>query len=244
MRLPGQSVDSSLQDFVLDKMLTPLVLALVFVILAALEWLRFLQKTSLMPWHFTGIAIVSVAWAAWKVRGAMKIARLMKQGRDGERLVAQYLEHFRKLGFAVFHDVPNGDSNIDHVLIGPQGIYSIETKTLSKPERGDCRITVAADGIRANGHLLERNPLIQAKAQARWLYSFFAETGYKPFIQPVVVFPEWFIESHDRQAIGVWVLEPKALEAFVSNSAKSIPAEEIRAMASALTSYVQFQSAA
>ena len=244
MRLPGQSVDASLQDFVLDKMLMPIVLALVFVILAVMEWFRYLRNTPLMPWLFTFLALLSVAWATWKVRGAMKIARQMKQGRDGERLVAQYLEHLRKLGFAVFHDVPNGDSNIDHVLIGPQGIYSVETKTLSKPERGECRITVSADGIRLNGNLLDRNPLIQAKAQARWLYSFFAETGYKPFIQPVVVFPGWFVEPHDRQAVGVWVLEPKALEGFIANSGKSIPSEEIRAMASALTSYVHFQAAA
>jgi len=168
----------------------------------------------------------------------------LKLGRAGERAVAQYLEWFRTKDFFVFHDVPNGDANIDHVLIGPRGLYVVETKTLSKPIRGECRIRVQNEGVTANGRRLDRNPIVQAKAQARWLYNFLAESGFKQFVQPVVVFPGWFVEPFDMKSLGVWVLEPKALEAFIDRQEPVLTQDQVRAMASALSSYVRSQSSA
>ena len=37
-------------------------------------------------------------------------------------------------GFAVFHDVPGDKAfNVDHVVIGPQGVFAVETKGRGKP---------------------------------------------------------------------------------------------------------------
>lgn len=166
----------------------------------------------------------------------------MKLGRDGERAVAQYLEWFRTKDFFVFHDAPQGDSNIDHVLIGTRGVYTIETKTLSKPVRGECRIVVNQEKILANGKELDRDPIAQAKAQARWLYNFLAESQFKQFVQPVVVFPGWFVDPHDRKALGVWVLEPKALDGFIESEPEVLSHDQVRAMASALSSYIRSKS--
>lgn len=84
--------------------------------------------------------------------------------------------------------------------------------------RGQCVTTVNAGEIRANGRLIDRNATVQAKAQARWLYNFFGECDIKKFVQPVVVFPGWYVEKFDMKAAGVWVLEPKSLEAFWNSS--------------------------
>ncbi len=143
----------------------------------------------------------------------------------------------------MFHDVPNGDANIDHVLIGPRGIYVIETKTLSKPVRGDCKITVIAGRVAANGNVMDRDPITQAKAQARWLYNFLSETQFKCFVQPVVVFPGWYVEPFDMKSVGVWVIEPKGLDGFIERQATSIDRAQVKAMASALSSYIRNQSA-
>jgi hypothetical protein len=55
--------------------------------------------------------------------------------------------------------VPTGDANIDYVLIGARGLYVTETKTLSKPVRGECRIVVSDSRITANGRPLDRDPI-------------------------------------------------------------------------------------
>ena len=192
----------------------------------------------------TFLALCLVVYAVWCVIRVRQRVKSLKLGRAGERAVAQYLEWFRTKDFFVFHDVPNGDANIDHVLIGPRGLYVVETKTLSKPIRGECRIRVQNEGVTANGRRLDRNPIVQAKAQARWLYNFLAESGFKQFVQPVVVFPGWFVEPFDMKSLGVWVLEPKALEAFIDRQEPVLTQDQVRAMASALSSYVRSQSSA
>lgn len=176
------------------------------------------------------------------MRKGLAQARNLKLGRSGERAVAQYLEWFRTKDFFVFHDVPQGDSNIDHVLIGTRGVYVIETKTISKPVRGECKIVVDKERVFANGRELDRDPITQAKAQARWLYNFLAESQFKQFVQPVVVFPEWFVQPYDRKALGVWVLEPKMLDGLLEEKPEISSLDQVRAMASSLSSYIRSQS--
>ncbi|MDO9166782.1 MAG: nuclease-related domain-containing protein, partial [Rhodoferax sp.] len=143
--------------------------------------------------------------------------------------------------FFVFHDVPSGDANVDHVLIGPQGVFTIETKTHSKPLRGECKVSVVDGVVRANGHVLDRNPIVQAKAQAGWLRNFLAESQFNVRVWPVVVFPGWFVEPFDAKATGAWVLELKALSKFIENEPERHSREQVKAMASALSSYIRAQ---
>jgi hypothetical protein len=242
LRVPGQSIDSELDDLITDEYMAPFLMALFGVLLAGFEWWRYFTDAKPSPWLLTALAAGVSVWAALRMRRALVRVRDLRLGRSGERAVAQYLEWFRTKDFFVFHDVPTGDSNIDHVLIGTRGIFAVETKTLSKPMRGDARISVEKDGIRANGFLMTRNPIVQAKAQARWLYNFFGEVGFKNFVQPVVVFPGWFVEPCDFRSIGVWVLEPKGLDGFIDRQAVAISTEEVKAMSSALSSYIRAQS--
>ncbi len=241
--MAGESLDRELEQQWLDDWVQPYLIAMLLWVLAFVEWWRVLHETPPAPWLYTVIALAGTAWAGWRFHRGKIRRHQLKLGRAGERAVAQYLEWFRTKDFFVFHDVPNGDANIDHVLIGTRGLYVIETKTLSKPVRGECKIVVSADGIRANGRLLDRNPIVQAKAQARWLYDFLGESRFKPFVRPVVVFPGWFVERFDMKARGVWVLEPKALDAFIEQEPEVLTHDQMRAMASAPSSYIRSKSA-
>lgn len=242
LRVPGESLDRELRDVADDELIVPWLMAVIAVVLAGLEWWRYATDSKPSPILFTVFALAVVGYAAWRWRRGLRRMRNLKLGRDGERAVAQYLEWFRTKEFFVFHDVPTGDANIDHMLIGTRGLYVIETKTLSKPVRGACRITVSEAGIAANGRPLDRNPIPQAKAQARWLYDFLAESGFKRFVQPVVVFPGWFVEPFDSKAVGVWVLEPKALDKFIDGQPVVLTTEQVGAMASAVSSYIRSRS--
>lgn len=81
--------------------------------------------------------------------------------------------------------------------------------------------------------------LVQAKAQARWLHQFFAESDFKIFVQPVVVFPGWYVQKFDMKATGVWVLEPKCLEGFLEREPEKLSPEVICALSSALRGFVR-----
>ncbi len=239
MRVAGQSLDEELEDVRYDQMLSPVLLALFTTIMAGLEWAKYFLKMPPSPWIFTIAAVLMIGYAVFKVQRNRKRVQQLKLGRDGERAVAQYLEWFRTSNYFVFHDVPSGDANVDHVLIGPQGIFTIETKTHSKPLRGECKVTVVEGVVRANGFVLDRNPITQAKAQAGWLRNFLAQSQFNVRVWPVVVFPGWFVEPFDAKATGAWVLELKALSKFIENEPMRHSREEVQAMASAVGSYLR-----
>lgn len=241
LRAAGQSLTEQLQDEAYDHIFAPAMLALLFLMLAGLEWVRHFRGTKPNPVIYSVAAALAVLYAAVKIWRAKKRLAQIKLGRDGERAVAEHLEWLRRLDFVVFHDVPSGDANVDHVLIGPQGVFTVETKTHSKPLRGECKVTVTEGEVFANGHRIDRNPLVQAKAQARWLGNFLRESQFEPYVWPVVVFPGWFVEAFDSKAEGIWVLEPKALSKFIENAPVKHSTQEVKAMASALRSHVRAQ---
>ena len=241
LRTPGQSLTDEIDDLGYDHIIAPMIFALFMVMIAVLEWWRYVSNVKPSPWLFSFVAVLACIYAIVDVRRNRKKIRQLRLGRDGERAVAERLEWLRRLDFVVFHDVPNGDANVDHVLIGPQGIFTIETKTLSKPLRGECKVSVVDGVVRANGLVLERNPIVQAKAQAGWLRNFLAEAQFNVQVWPVVVFPGWFVEPFDFKATGAWVLEVKALAKFIESEPERHTRDEVKAMASALRSHVRAQ---
>ena len=67
-------------------------------------------------------------------------------GAQGERRTASYLVGLEQAGFVVLHDrrVPGYGGNLDHVAIGPSGVWAIETKNLAgQVEIEGDRLTVA-----------------------------------------------------------------------------------------------------
>jgi len=53
------------------------------------------------------------------------------RGARGEEAVAQVLAHLEQVGYQALHDIETGHGNIDHVVVGPTGVFAIETKHLS-----------------------------------------------------------------------------------------------------------------
>jgi len=83
-------------------------------------------------------------------------------GLNGERKVVSNISS--KLGddHSLFNDIKLKDgktSNIDHVIVGPRGIFAIETKNI----KGN--VTIEGDNWR-----LKQNPSLQAKNNAKRLY--------------------------------------------------------------------------
>jgi len=193
------------------------MLALFFIMMAALEWWRFYTNTKLNPVLFTWAAVLTAAYAGFRVWRALPKLRSLRQAVHGERAVGQFLERLREQGFNVFHDVVGKGFNVDHVLIGPPGVFTIETKTWSKPTNTRAEVSFDGDKLKIGSLNPERDPIIQAKAQAGWLRSLLSESTGRPFdVRPAIVFPGWFISNSAGSFKEVWVLEPKALVTVVA----------------------------
>ena len=241
MRAAGQSITDEIDTIKSDKLLEPLLIAVMTFLMAAMEWLRYLTNSKPSPYIFTALSVLAFAYLAYKIPKLKSEVTQLKLGRDGERVVAHYVEELRAYGFTVFHDVPSGDANVDHIIIGTKGIFTIETKTMQKPLRGACKVSVSKGAIFANGNELPRNPLIQAKAQANWLKNFLAESKFDVKVWPVVAFPGWYVEQEGVKAENAWVIEPKQLQPKIERQSDRYSPEQVSAMVSALRSYIRVQ---
>ena len=74
--------------------------------------------------------------------------RAWRVGAVGEERVGERLEPLRELGWRVLHSIPVGSrgSDIDHLLIGPGGVFTINTKY-----HPGARIWVSPRQLRVNG---------------------------------------------------------------------------------------------
>lgn len=240
LRNPGQSLDEQFNDLAYDKIIGPLIVALYLLILAGLEWSRYYFPQEPRPVLYTAFALLGIGFGAFQLWRAWPRLRALKQGRDGEKAVGQFLERLRETGYQVFHDVVGTGFNVDHVLIGPAGLFTIETKTLSKRPGPDVKIGFDGERIFVDGFEPDRNPVVQAKAQSAWLRSLLAEsTGRKFPIRPVVLYPGWYIEQRKDSLREIWVLNPKALPDFLSNESAVLSAEDVKLAAYHLSRFIR-----
>lgn len=241
LRNPGESLDKAINDFLIDEVLMYLLLSALMVVIALFEWFRWYMNTPPSPWTISITAMMTVLYSATKIIRAKSKIKSLKQGRDGEKAVGQYLEKLREHGAQIFHDVPSKGFNLDHVVIIKSGIYVIETKTYSKPDKGEAKIIFTGDSVIVNGKKENEKPIIQVKAASGWLAEIlFESTGHKFIIKPVVLFPGWYIEpTSEAKASNVWVLNPKALPTFIENSKEQLKPEEVKMAAFHLSRYIR-----
>ncbi|MBI4996867.1 MAG: NERD domain-containing protein [Rhodocyclales bacterium] len=229
-------------DFMYDRVLGPMLIASSFVLVAMLEWLREFFPSLPGPWFWTVVAVSAVGYSAWRIRRALPEARKLRQAEEGEKAIGQLLEGLRASGYSVFHDLIGDGFNVDHVIVGPAGVFTIETKAWSKPAKGPAEITFDGESLLVAGREPERNPVVQAKAQANWLRQILAEsTGKSYSVWPTVLFPGWYIKNTREGFKDLWVLEPKAFTKFLANEKVELAPEDISLAAFHLSQFIRGQ---
>jgi hypothetical protein len=231
MRMAGEThlkdVAQFDEDFLFVFMLAALVPCLAAIIL--FEVLGHLKGGWL--WAVLGltIAVFVVAFGLatrWFVR-RLRARSDSYLGFFGERVVAEFLEPAKTQGWRVFHDVPCESGrerfNIDHVAVGPGGVYAIETKTRRKgPTReGRDDYKVFYDGEKLDWPWGDdQDGLGLAIGHAQWLQNWLTKTtGAAMGVVPVLALPGWYVESPARAAVRV--VNPSWLPDLLTGSAET-----------------------
>ena len=154
-----------------------------------------------IAWFVLSLAVFAVVlWFAMR----MMAKRLQERsdrylGAFGERFVGELLDPLKREKWHVFHDMPaegkRRDFNLDHVVVGPTGVYVIETKTWRKEiGKGLPGATVIYDGRTLRGPRgVNNKPLDQVEANAKWLQEFL-KAKLEVEVRPVLTFPEWGVK--------------------------------------------------
>lgn len=249
LRLPGEYLQNKLDELVDEQFFPVLAVSVAIIGFTMLEWVYYLLGTSrqLHPWVFTILTAVVCVGAFLYLQKIKKKLSNYRLGYKGEVVVGQLLEGLRVKGFIPIHDVPcenNGKHfNIDHVLVGPKGIFSIETKTWRKNNDLNERIGYLRGYLFAGVNFRHKNSIVQAKINAKWMENLFLrQIGQYVSVQPVLLFPGWFVEQSATNAVkkehGVLILNPKALDVFLDQYTDVLNQEEIQRFATIISAYV------
>ena len=232
LRQAGQSIQSELDKLIHDRVMLAVFVTCIGIALAVFEWWNWYRDAPRQPWAVTAAACTLALIAVVYVCKAIPRIKRLQLGLDGEIAVGQLLEELRASGYIVLHDLievrGNKRFNIDHVLVGPGGIFVIETKTRSKPGAG--RAVVIYDGkmVRVGGGPPDDAPINQATANARHVRSILQEvTGRSGIaVQGVVLYPGWYVRSHSQRS-DVKVMNPKMFQIYAQKEPKRLKSEDV-----------------
>jgi hypothetical protein len=198
-RVAGQHARGTAKDLATRM----LVLCAVGVALLALAWFWL----GLRSWALVGVEAVVIGAMALADRRVEPIFSRWLQGAVGEEEVGALLEKLREEGWQAIHDVVVGErGNVDHILVGPGGIFTIETKS----HRG--RIAVEA---------VDEWMLKQAYAERKLIEKI---TGMR--VEALLVFSQAYLVGHvPARRRGVTILPARMLEGFLARRPDSISIE-------------------
>ena len=130
------------------------------------------------------------------------------RGASAEEHVGGLLEELSGRDWRVLHDASLGHGNIDHILIGPGGVFTVETK--SHP--GPVRVT------RLHGATLR-----QAQAQRKAIKAI---TGVD--VEPLLVFSRAWVDRPLVRRKGVRVVPARMLLMHLTRQPETLSREEIQ----------------
>lgn len=130
-----------------------------------------------------------------------------REGADGEKATAEALRPLVRAGWVVFHDIDCGRGNIDHILIGPAGVFTLDSKRL----RGLCTVKRGVLSVRwredpDDGYIANQlGPRAQATAVqlTRTLQS--GAAGFRHEVQPAIVLWADFEQTSIKSAGVAWI---------------------------------------
>jgi hypothetical protein len=206
LRVPGQGLSRQLDDMSFDLAIYFGLIPLAPIIAYAI-YLQYLvvHQRQLSSSVAILLFISAVAVTAYFVIQSVRLLNrryYRKLGHAGEVAVGSALNELMLQGYHVFHDI-QGDNefNIDHLVVGPAGVFAVETKTKTKLKKG-AQIKVAHK-VTFDGNALyfPDNPdfphkdfLTQAERGAKWASKWLTEAvGERVNAWPVLVMPGWFI---------------------------------------------------
>lgn len=157
-------------------------------------------------------------------------------GFQGEMFTGEELNQLMLYSCRVFHDIQFEYGNIDHVVISPSGVFSIETKMRGKPRKGNGKNK--AEVIIDNENKFLRFPDYecpipqkQLETGAAWLSRHLTSSvGIQMPVRPVLALPGWFVKQNNGRG-SISVINPKNSKWFFVNDQVELTSKEIQQIA-------------
>lgn len=168
----------------------------------------------LRHWTFIVAEIALLASMFAISRYVLPLVARRDRGASAEEHVGSLLAALPQPQWRVIHDASFGHGNVDHILIGPAGAYSVETKSHPGPVRVS----------RVHGATIR-----QAQAQRKAV-----ELATGLCVEPMLVFSRAWVDRPGARRKGVRVLPARMLVSHLARSREKLMPDEVEQAAELL----------
>jgi hypothetical protein len=156
---------------------------------------------------FLGSEIALLAGMFVILRYVLPLVERHDRGATGEEQVGGLLDEMAGEDWRVIHDASLGHGNVDHILIGPAGVFTVETKSHPGPVR------VA----RVHGATLR-----QAQAQRKAI----ERVTHVP-VEPLIVFSRAWVDKPLARRKGVRVTPARMLPGYLERRPMTLTQDQV-----------------
>lgn len=175
------------------------------------------------------LMLMSMLWIVWSLMAGLRRVERFFKGARGEEKVSGILESLPDT-YHVFNDFSAGRNHVDHVVVGPSGVFSVETKCWKG------RVTIEDGCILLDGQLPDRSPLAQTEKEARQVRSALAAAGWTGTVTPVLAFASNSFSAHRAVFNGTIIINANELKSSFETNRVIIPPAELDRLVSLMES--------
>lgn len=198
-RAPGQYTRSIVQRLRMRTLLTLGVLAVVTTVMG--------RRFGWQDPRFLGAEVGLLAAIFVISRYVLPLVERHDRGAVGEEEVGRLLDGIAARGWCTIHDVSLGRGNVDHIAIGPGGIFTVETKSHPGPVRV--------------GHV-HGAVLSQAQAQRKTI-----ERVTEAHVEPLLVYSRAWVDRPLSRRRGVRVVPARMLLSYLDRQPQRLEPHEV-----------------
>jgi hypothetical protein len=212
LRPPGESLRIrliELDEKLNDRLIQLFLSAYSPLVLAGLVALQGVHASAGVWITIITIAVIASVWSAYRLWKLINVRRRIRLGFEGERHVGEALNQLMLAGYRVFHDFlitdkPRSIRNIDHIVIGSNGVFAVETKTRRKVKgENGAKVTVLENALQYPWGVDQRD-LEQAQEDAKWLAERLSKMSpQRVNVGSILVLPGWYIDRRARPPVTV-----------------------------------------
>ena len=193
-RLASQSLQHEIDRLSEERILPLLLIMFAFWIVCAVEWTQRFAGAIPDPRFWTCLSLIVTFYGGFQIFRLRQRLPQLRPRRPGVRQVFEALERIRSKGFVVCRSQAGAGGKMDHVVIGPAGVYTVEAKARSGSGIIEYR---SEDELIFADRIIDGRPLREARASAQEVRERLSEKfGDRYAVQPIVVFPgEWSVHQ-------------------------------------------------
>ena len=171
-------------------------------------------------WLFGSLLVASLIslLAYWK-KGLRRVESFFR-GARGEERVANILASLPD-SYHVFNDFAACGDRVDHVVAGPSGVFSVETKCWQG------RVEIVEGHILVNGVLPSRDPVLQTQREADKVRAAIRKIGFEVTVVPVVCFASDTFADGVAQCGSVKIVNAGMIAEWFASQPDAIAPDEL-----------------